>query len=71
MEQEAPERLIIGSMNRYRPGGLSVSLTPVVHTDVEETRRELIRLRARHPDVEFHAFKLPIEFPVQPFEFPG
>lgn len=68
--EEATERLIIGSLNRYRPGGLSVSHNPVIHTDVEETRLELQRLRARHPDVDFQAFKLPLDFPVQPFEFP-
>lgn len=67
--EQAPDRFIIGSLNRYRPGALSVSKKPSIHYGVGDAKTELDRLRRLHPTVDFRAFKLPLDFPLQPFEF--
>lgn len=66
---EAPDRFIIGSLNRYRSGALSVSKKPSIHYGVDDAKTELDRLRRIEPSVDFQAFKLPLDFPLQPFEF--
>lgn len=65
---EETEKYIIGSIGRYRPGGMSFSKNPSQHSSLENAVLELRRLKASNPGVKFKVFKLPLQVPFTPMD---